>query len=225
MLLIAANYKWEIIETNKFNKIENETLFFNEPKWSIFALKLQKHILQNANKYSFILHFWTCWWISSNLWEIYKIDRSFLYYLDIIENQRFFRGDYKFNSIKNNNIVTKFILGNNNTKLYDFSDIYDLETFWVAQLSNILNIPIISIKWVTDDNEIYNTNEKTFEEIDGLLNLKDNSKILNDSQFNYYLQIINNKFIDFYNWEFYDFYMNLIVNKKFKKEFIHWISN
>lgn len=224
MILIAVNYKWELLNPNSLWKIEKEIKYFNEPKWSVFALKLQQHLLQNPNKYSFVLHFGSCWWISSNLWNIYKIDRSFLYYLDIIENQRFCRWEYKFESIENSNIVTKFALWKHDKKLYDFANLYDLETFWVAQLSNTINIPIISIKWVTDNNEFYNKSESKEKEIDNLLNFWSKENIILNKEFEHNLILINENFERFYNWEFFEFYNKILTNKEFKKKYIHGIS-
>jgi len=42
--------------------------------------------------------------------------------------------------------VTKFKIDENPAKLYDFAEIFDLETFWVSQISNQTLTPIFGIK-------------------------------------------------------------------------------
>lgn len=218
MLLVLINYKKELIIDNYLNQIPNEIKYFNESKWSIFGYKVLKYILENKTKFKLIVHFGSCGGIKNNIWNIYKIDRTFLYDKHIIDNQKFKFWSYKLENIENQNIVTKFKLWNHWNNLYDFSNIYDLETFWIAQISNLVTIPIISIKWVTDDNSYFQNNDNDLE-IQKLLNLHNNS---NENEFYSNIKIINNKFCDLYCWEIKKLYNKLSEDKSFYNYFLHW---
>jgi len=223
VLLIAVNYKEEI-DYDYFSKYDFvEIKIFNERKWSMFALKLQKYILDNHWKYDIVLHFWLCWWKHlSQIWNIYKIDRSFLYNNEIIDNQRSRFWKNKFNNIDDNNIVTKFSVWKHSELLYDFWDIYDIETFWVSQLSVLIWTPIVSIKWVSDINDsfIYDISEK--EEIEFLLNpdSKRQRKQIFINRLKDNINIVNTNFINFFESEFITFYDNYKNNSSFRKKLL-----
>jgi hypothetical protein len=224
MLLIVANYENEL-QIEKFSNYDFiDVKFFNEKKWSVFWYKLQKFLYENKWKYDFVLHFGLCWWHYKNqIWEIYKIDRSFLYYNDIIENQRFRFWDFKFNNILNNNIVSKFNVWKHDDKLYDFADIYDIETFWVAQLSNIISVPIMSIKWVSDINDLTIITLDDENEIEFLLSpdmKRKRQKFIDILWEN--INKINDNLINFFDNEFIDFYLKFSTNSKFRKEILCW---
>lgn len=208
MILLVCNYKNELNENiiKKYDFIE--PIFLNEQKWNIFAMKLIKYIYQNPKKYNLILHFWTCWaHDSKQIWTIYKIDRTFLFNNEIIENQRFKNWENKFQTIQNSNIVTKFNIGDHWDKLYDFANIFDLETFWVAQAASQISTPIISIKGISDHNDIINNFNKK-DEIEFLLNPENKrlkktilyEKILNN------IKIVNNNLQTFLENEFINYY-------------------
>lgn len=155
MILFLVNYKNEadIEYLSKYDFFDIKIL--NEKKWSIFALKLLKLLIKNKNKYDMVLHFGLCGGRSQEMiWNLYKIDRTFLFYKDIIDNQRFKNWNFKFQTISNSNIVTKFNIDLNPDKLYDFAEIFDLETFWVSQVSTQTLTPIFTLKWVSDTNDI-----------------------------------------------------------------------
>jgi len=173
----------------------------NEKKWNIFGLKLLKLLIENKNKYDMVLHFWLCGAKDpSFVWNIYKIDRTFLFYQDIIDNQRFKNWKFGFDTIPNLNIVTKFKIDENPAKLYDFAEIFDLETFWVSQISNQTLTPIFGIKWVSDANDIF-WKENFVEEL------------------KYNIQKVNLNLKQFWEEEFLDFYKLFIENKDFRKKF------
>ncbi len=199
MLLLLVNYKDEI-DYEYFSRYDFVDIkILNEKKWSIFALKLLK--LLSENKYDMVLHFWLCGGKNEEMiWNIYKIDRTFLFYKDIIDNQRFKNWWFNFDSLPNSNIVTKFKIDENPAKLYDFAEIFDLETFWVSQISNQTLIPIFTLKWVSDTNDI--VQKKDFH-----IYLKNNIKIVKSN-----LKI-------FYEKEFLWFYKRFTTDREFKKKF------
>lgn len=223
MLLIAVNYKEEI-DYNYFSKYDFvEIKIFNEKKWGIFAFKLQKYILENPWKYDMILHFWLCWWRDADqIWKIYKINRSFLYNDKIIDNQRNRFGRLKFKNIENINIVTKFVLWSHFDFLYDFWIIYDLETFWISQLSTLISQPLISIKWVSDINDSFIYNMSESEEIDFLLNpenKRQRKQIIID-KLSKSITNVNLNFQEFFERDFKDFYFSYVNDNLFRKKFL-----
>ena len=151
MLLIVANYKHEIpssILTKQDENLKVEVL--NENKWWNFAFKLQKLILKH--KPTKVLHIWTAWGKDTTLvGKVFHIQRSFLRASDsVVESQKHRFVDKIDLNIPKANIVTKINKVAHTDKLYDFAQIFDLETFRVGQLTNFFAIPIISIKGVTD---------------------------------------------------------------------------
>lgn len=214
MLLIVVNHENEIDKDffSQYDFVDIKVL--KENKWSIFALKLQKFLLKE--KYDFVLHFGICWWKSKDMiWDIYKIDRTFLFHdNNIVDNQRNRLWKLQFKTIKTNNIVTKFNIWEHSDLLYDFADIYDLESFWVAQLSTQTSIPIISIKWVSDIN-----NFSKIDEMDFLLNpesKRQRQKLLLDNLKDN-ISKVNKNFQTFFTKEFVWFYEKYITDKDFRK--------
>lgn len=225
MLGIIVNYKEEI-NIEYFKKYSFvEIISLNEKKWPIFWYRFQKLLLEN--KYDMVLHFWLCWWKNSNqIWEIYKIDRSYLFYKDIIDNQRSRFGKYVFQNISNTNIVTKFSLGRHENKLYDFADIFDLETFWISQLSVLSSTPIFSIKWVSDTNDHYLYEFSRDDEIEFLLtpDVKRKRKQIIMEKLKESIDIVNKNFINFFENEFLWFYEKYTTDRQFKKKIMTiWI--
>lgn len=223
MLLCVVNYRQEIDERifQWFNDFDLQ--FMNETKWSVFGFKLMKLLNQDRNKYDMVLHFWLCGWSdSSQIWNIYKIDRSFLYYYDIIDNQRFRFGSYKFDTIPTNNIVTKFHIWEHDKKLFDFADLYDLESFWVSQVSALVSIPVFTIKWVSDLNEICTRWVDSSQEIDFLMspNNKRKKKELLLQKIGKNIELVNLNLQKFIQSEFVWFHRKYVEDKEFRKKLL-----
>lgn len=227
MILLVVNYSWELLNNIK-NKYWNDFIieFINENKWVVFWNKIVKLVYwkySNCN-IDLIVHFWTAGSNNPNLiWNIYKIDRTFLYYYDIIDNQRFRFWDYAFDWIINSNIVTKFFISKHSEKILNFAPIFDLESYYVAVLSNLISIPIISIKWITDNNNVFIEYDEK-KEIEFLLypNNKRKKRLLYEKSLSKSLSIINRKFLNFLENDLMIFYKNLTMFKEFKKKFISW---
>jgi len=170
--IFVLNYKQELSE-EIFEKIKGkfDTYVLNENKWYNFAFKLLK-ILNSYERVSIVVHWWLAWWEdNSYLWNVYQIQRSFLYNEEnmILESQKHRFSD-SFNFFENSNIVTKFKIWKHSDIIYDFAPIFDIETFWIWSITNLFSFPILTFKWVSDINEsvFYALSEE--EEIDFLLN-------------------------------------------------------
>lgn len=153
-LLLVINYPQEL-DLSYWQSVPGvDVLVIKESKWSYFALKLQKHLM--ANPYDIVLHYGICGWeAQEQIGSIYQIERAFLRHESIIDNQVFVKRQLPvFEWLDQSWIVTKFHVGDHYSSLYHFASLYDLETFWVAQLSAFSSVPILSIKWVTDVNDV-----------------------------------------------------------------------
>ncbi len=171
--LIFLNYRFEIsVDIMDLLKDKFTIFILNENKWYNFAFKMQKILLWIDFKPDLVIHRWICGAKdNSDIWNIYQIQRSFLYNDEhkILESQKHRFSD-DINLAHKANIVTKFSIQQHDKMIYDFAFLYDLETFWVWQLTNFFSFPIITLKWVTDTNkEVINlwTEDK---EIEFLLN-------------------------------------------------------
>ena len=220
MFLVAVNYPNEVNQEIFLSRDVFDVKFFNEPKWFMFGYKLLKFLTENKNKYDLLFHFGLCWTQNQDeIWKLYKIDRTFLFGSNIIENQRFKNWSFSFQNIPNSNIATKFTLWPNPQQIYDFAQIFDLETFWVAGVSNQIWIPVFSVKWVSDTNDtIWWEN---IDETEFLLNpeMKRKKKDFYIEKLQQNINIVNHNLNDFFENEFLDFYKKFSKDKDFKKSF------
>ena len=202
--LLVLNYKEELSDYDFLNRYKQilDVQVLNENKWRNFAFKLEKLIIKQ--NYKFVIHRGICWGKDkSMIWDIFLIKRAFLSdgykifdwqkyrYIDKFEKQ--LKGQLK---ISFSNIVTKFRVWRHSDIIYDWSYIFDLESFWVANLTNLFSIPIITIKWVSDDN---NLSFLTFDEnkqIEFLLypELKRKKKQLILQELTHNIKILTSKF-------------------------------
>lgn len=177
--LLVYNYKWELV-LDYFNNFNLDILYMNEKKWWNFWFKLQKILLKN--RYDIVFHRGLAWSKEDNVWNIYLIDYAYLSDWEKIFDAQKYRYVDNFD-FKKSHIITKFKVGFNNPDIYEFSNIYDLESFWVASLTNFFWFPILTFKWVSDYNEFLTIDE----EIKYLISSKSRIEYLNDK----YKDIIN----------------------------------
>lgn len=223
MLLFVVNYQQELSSYDFLKNADVEILVLNQPKWFLAGQKLLKHISQFPWKYHMILHFGLCWGKDkSDIGNIYKIDRTFLYHKEILDNQRFRHWYYHLSGIESRHIVSKWTMWQHGQDLYDFASIYDLETFWVAQVSQQTLTPIFSIKWVSDTNDLAVIHMSIQDEIDFLLNpdQKRSKKSLIMGELGQNIKVITHKFQDYYVNEFSPFYHHYLSDAALRKSLI-----
>lgn len=222
MLLIAGNYPREIQKEFFENYDDVKVKFFRQKKGSLFVLQLQKYLLENDN-IDMVVVLGTCGGQDENqLGQIYHTTRSFLWHNDhIIDSQKFRFNKYNFDSIPDGNIVTKFRVGQHTDKLYDFGSIYDIESFWIAQLSNQIGTPILMFKWVSDINQDVIFNKQ--DQIDFLLQPenKRQRKSVVYKKIKENIDQVNKNFQQFFENEFWEFYQKLKNNTKFRKKILY----
>jgi hypothetical protein len=212
MLLVTINYQWELINSDFLNKKDVETKYINEPKWQLYSHKLLKILAESKDKFNMLINYWTCWTKNKeDVGEIFHVDRTFLYHKDIIDSQKFTFPKIWFN-IKKDSIVSKFFVWWHDNKLYDFSDRFDIESYWLALLSSQINIPIINIKAITDTNDIYSDTQEIQNLLNNNLDIKD--KIKQE------IPNLSEKFKNLFENELYPFYTNYSSDSKFRKQII-----
>ncbi len=162
-ILIVINYKNEILFD--YTKYESafDFLFMQEKKWIQFSQKLVKYLTKNINNYKQIILFGSAGTFKQEkLWELFIIDRTFLFENKIIDNQkvRFFSNT--IDNLKIEKTITVFNPQNIDDKYSFFWNLVDMESFFVANISNLFSTQFFIIKWATDLISKTINNEKTY---------------------------------------------------------------
>jgi len=204
MKLLVLNYKqelnWDLVDKKLLSDFQIEVL--NENKGWNFWYKLMKVLTKN--KYDLVVH----WGLAggkekSQLWRIYLINRAFF-----SDWQKIFDG-VKYRYVEKlaeqfwisdmlTNIVTKIKIGAHSSIIYDFWNIYDLESFWVANITNFFSFPIFTFKGVSDLNDVSFFRISEEQEIEYLLkpSLRRNKKKLILEKLQKIIDGLTVKFID-----------------------------
>ena len=210
-VLLVVNYKEEL-DVEYFQQFDIvDVKILNENKWWNFAFKLQKILAKE--KYDLVIHWWLCWAKSkSMIWNIYFVKRAFLSdWEKIFDSQKYrfvddlvwkFWGEFsKFDWFNTGNIVSKFKVWKHSDLIYDFAEIFDIESFWVASLTNFYSIPILTFKGVSDDNNLSLVSFDEEKEIEFLLypELKRKKKELILTQLWENIKVLNFRFKEIFN--------------------------
>ena len=196
-ILFIVNYREEFKYYDFLNKYKFVDYFvLNENKWRNFAFKLQKILLKE--KYDLVIHWWLCWWKDKTfIGDIYLIERAFLSdWVKIFDGQKYRFIDKINLPIQKTNIITKLAIWKNKDIIYHWGNIFDLESFWVANLTNFYTIPILTFKWVSDDNTFLFENFDEEKQIEFLLNpsLKRKKKQIILDMLGENIKVVNEKF-------------------------------
>ncbi len=166
------------LKTSLKDNENQKYIFLNEKKWSILAFQIMKIILKEKKEINRVIFLWI-WYttVAKYIWKIIQIDRTFLFSEDIIDNQRvnnnqIFLGNSKrkretFDKL---NCNTLWNLSNLPKDLEDFGKVYDLESFWIAQLTSQIWKKVFILKYIVENDNI----DKEFikEEIGDLIEYK-----------------------------------------------------